>query len=263
MSHSLIALDWGDLGWMLGLLGMAIVLLQWQGLALTGQLLWAGGRTILQLIMVGYFLAVVFSLDNPIAVLLVLVMMLTVAALVTKNRIAPRNRKLLGWLWLSLGGSTLLSLGYALVVIIQPPVWYSPQYLIPLAGMVLGNTMNSASLAGERLASAIQHNPQEIETHLCLGATPLQAITPYRREAIRASLIPTINMMMVVGVVSLPGMFTGQVLAGGDPLNAAVYQILLIFLILLTNTLSTIGVTAAVYRQFFTHHQQLRLSGLS
>ncbi|MFN9174356.1 MAG: ABC transporter permease [Synechocystis sp.] len=259
MNYTLIELDWGDLGWMLGLLGAAIALLQWQGLTLTGQLLWAGGRTILQLIVVGYFLAVVFSLQNPWAVLAVLAIMLTIAAVVAKNRINPQNRQLFWGLWLSIGASTALGLSYSLAVIIQPPQWYSPQYLIPLTGMVLGNTMNSASLAGERLASAIQQNPREIETHLCLGASPLQAIAAYRRAAIQASLIPTINQMMVVGLVSLPGMFTGQVLAGGDPLNAAVYQILIMFLILLSNTLSTIAVTAIVYRQYFSPHQQLRL----
>lgn len=260
MNYTLIQLDWADLAAMLGLLGTAIALLQWQGLPLTGQLLWAGGRTILQLIVVGYFLTVVFSLQNPWAVLLVLGIMLTIAAVVAKNRINPQNRSLLFGLWLSLGASTALGLGYSLAVIIQPPQWYSPQYLIPLTGMVLGNAMNSASLAGERLSSAIQQNPGEIETHLCLGATPLQAIANYRRAAIQASLIPTINMMMVVGLVSLPGMFTGQVLAGGEPLNAAMYQILIMFLILLTNTLSTISITEIVYRQFFNPQQQLLVS---
>lgn len=257
MEQALVALDWGDIGWMLGLLGAAIALLQWQGLNLTGQLLWAGGRTILQLILVGYFLAVVFSLDNAWAVLIVLSIMLTIAAVVAKNRINPKSRSLFGWLWLSLGASTSISLGYALVVIIQPPQWYSPQYLIPLTGMILGNSMNGASLAGERLASAIQQNLREIETHLCLGANPGQAIASYRRAAVRASLIPTINQMMVVGLVSLPGMLTGQVLAGGDPLNASVYQILIMFLILLTNALSSVAITAAVYRQYFNQQQQL------
>lgn len=261
MQHALVVLDWDDIGWMLGLLGTAIALLQWQGLALTEQLLWAGGRTILQLVVMGYFLAVIFSLDSAWAVLLVLAIMVTIAAVVTKNRVDPRSRPLLGWLWLSLGGSTALSLSYALVVIIQPAQWYSPQYLIPLTGMVLGNTMNSAALAGERLVSAIEQNTQAIETHLCLGATPQQAIASYRRAAMRAGLIPIINQMMVVGLVSLPGMFTGQVLAGEEPLNAAVYQILIMFLILFTNTLNAIAVTAGVYRQYFNQDQQLLIRG--
>ena len=204
MAHSLIELDWLDITWMLGLLEMAISLLQWQGLNLSGQLLWAGVRTIAQLIMVGLVLEIVFEINNPIAVVLVIGGMLALASIVTKNRIAKHNQRLLGWVWLSLGSSLLLCLSYGLMLIIQPPQWYSPQYLIPLAGMILGNTMNSASLVGERLVYAIEHNPREIEVHLCLGGTPFQAISDYRKAAIRASLIPTINNMMVVGLVSLP-----------------------------------------------------------
>jgi putative ABC transport system permease protein len=123
--------------------------------------------------------------------------------------------------------------------------------------MVLGNSMNSASLAGERLSSLIQQNRREIETHLCLGATSKQAIAAYQRTAIQASLIPTLNQMMVVGIVSLPGMFTGQVLAGIDPLNAASYQILILFMIAFANLLTAILVTEGVYRHFFNAQMQL------
>jgi putative ABC transport system permease protein len=153
--------------------------------------------------------------------------------------------------------STLLTLGYAIVVIIRPAQWFAPQYLIPLAGMVLGNSMNSASLAGERLSSLIQQNRREIETHLCLGATAKQAIAGYQKTAIHASLIPTLNQMMVVGIVSLPGMFTGQVLAGIDPLNAASYQILILFMIAFANLVTAILVTEGLYRHFFNEQMQL------
>jgi putative ABC transport system permease protein len=153
--------------------------------------------------------------------------------------------------------STLLTLGYAILVIIRPVQWFAPQYLIPLAGMVLGNSMNSASLAGERLRSLIQQNRREIETHLCLGATAKQAIAGYQKTAIHASLIPTLNQMMVVGIVSLPGMFTGQVLAGIDPLNAASYQILILFMIAFANLVTAILVTEGLYRHFFNEQMQL------
>ncbi|MGL5033669.1 MAG: ABC transporter permease, partial [Microcystaceae cyanobacterium] len=190
-------------------------------------------------------------------VLGVLGIMLTIAAIVAKNRIGSGNRALLPLLWGSLFVSTVLTLGYAILVIIQPAAWYQPQYLIPLAGMVLGNAMSSASLAGERLSSLIQQNQRELETHLCLGATPKQAIAGYQQTAIQASLIPTLNQMMVVGIVSLPGMFTGQVLAGMDPINAASYQILILFMIAFANLLTAILVTEGVYRQFFNEQMQL------
>jgi putative ABC transport system permease protein len=98
-----------------------------------------------------------------------------------------------------------------------------------------------------------------VETHLCLGATPKEAIAAYRQEAIRVSLIPTLNQMLVVGIVSLPGMFTGQVLAGVDPVDAASYQILILFAIALTNLLTSLLVAEGVYRRFFNQNAQLTL----
>jgi putative ABC transport system permease protein len=190
-------------------------------------------------------------------VLAVLAIMLSIAAIVAKNRISQKQKGLLPLVWVSLLISTLLTLGYAILVIIRPVQWFAPQYLIPLAGMVLGNSMNSASLAGERLSSLIQQNRREIETHLCLGATAKQAIAGYQKTAIHASLIPTLNQMMVVGIVSLPGMFTGQVLAGIDPLNAASYQILILFMIAFANLVTAILVTEGLYRHFFNEQMQL------
>lgn len=252
-----IALDAADLGWALGLIGLAIALSRWQRLNLEGQLLLATGRTILQLVVVGYLLDFVFALAHPVAVLGIVLVMLTIAAIAAKNRINERVQ--LPLVWGSIFFSVSLPLAYTLLVIVQPERWYDPQYLIPLAGMVLGNAMNGASLAGERLSSRIKSSRLEIETQLCLGATPQQAIAAYRTEAIRASLIPTINSMMVVGLVSLPGMFTGQVLSGIDPLNAASYQILILFLIVTVNLICASLVTEGIYRQFFNGAAQLTL----
>lgn len=257
MGQPMIELDWIDLGWTLGLIGLAMVLAFWQRLELSGQLFIAATRSLLQLLVVGYFLAVIFALNNPLAVVGILGVMLTIAAIAAKNRISQRIKELFPLVWGSLFVSTALTLSYAILIIIQPPNWYSPQYLIPLAGMVLGNAMNGASLAGERLVSLIQQNQREVETYLCLGADPKQAIATYQKTAIRASLIPTINQMMVVGIVSLPGMFTGQVLAGIDPLNAVSYQILILFMIAFANLVTAILVTEGVYRKFFNENLQL------
>ncbi|MGL4881461.1 MAG: ABC transporter permease, partial [Waterburya sp.] len=109
----------------------------------------------------------------------------------------------------------------------------------------------------DRLLNSINQNRLEIETHLCLGATPKQAITNYQREAIRTGLIPTLNNMVVMGLVSLPGMFTGQVLGGSNPLDAASYQILIIFAIVLANLISAILITEGIYKHFFNQYEQL------
>jgi putative ABC transport system permease protein len=257
MNQQLIELDWLDLGWTLGLIGLAIALSVWQRLDLEGQLFIGGMRSLLQLLVVGYFIALIFEINHPLAVLGILGVMSSIAAIAAKNRISQQFKGLFPLVWGSIFVSTSLTIGYAILLIIQPPDWYSPQYLIPLAGMVLGNAMNGASLAGERLVSLIQQNQREVETHLCLGATSKQAIATYQKTAIRASLIPTLNQMMVVGIVSLPGMFTGQVLAGIDPLNAVSYQILILFMIALANLMTAILVTEGVYRRFFNEKMQL------
>ncbi len=253
----LIELNVADLGWALGLILAAIALSRWQKLDLEGQLILAAGRSLLQLLVVGYFLALVFALDNPLGVLAILAIMLTIATIVASNRIGQKLQGLFAIVWGSLFFSTGIGLFYTITLIIQPASWYQPQYLIPLAGMVLGNAMNGASLAGERLSSLIRQNRLEVETHLCLGATAKQAIARYQKEAIQVSLIPVLNQMMVVGLVSLPGMFTGQVLAGSEPLNAASYQILILFLIAFANLTTAILVTEGVYRRFFNNHAQM------
>ncbi|NES81242.1 MAG: iron export ABC transporter permease subunit FetB [Moorea sp. SIO2B7] len=259
----LIELDFIDLGLALGLMGIAIALSAWQRLDLESQLVFATGRSILQLLVVGYILEIIFALDNPWAVLIILGVMLSIAAIVARNRISKKIKGLFPVVWGSIFASTALTLSYTILLIIQPFKssldWYEPQYLIPLTGMILGNAMNGASLAGERLSSKINENRGEIETHLSLGATPQQSVASYRQEAIRSGLIPTINSMMVVGMVSLPGMFTGQVLAGSNPLDAASYQILILFMIALGNLITTLLVTEGVYRRFFNQDFQLVL----
>ena len=255
--NNVIELDVIDLALALGIIGIAIALSLWQKLGLETKFMFGAGRALLQLLIVGYVLDLVFALHNWFAVLIVLLFMLSVAAITARNRIDKQRPGLLPIVCLSLIASTGLTVAYIIVAIVQPPVWYEPQYLIPLTGMLLGNAMNSASLAGDRLINAIKQNYREIETHLCLGATPKQAIFNYQKEAIRTGLIPTLNTMMVVGLVTLPGMFTGQVLAGTDPLNAASYQILILFAIALTNLIATFLITESLYRRFFNQNLQL------
>nr|MBA2749836.1 ABC transporter permease [Tatlockia sp.] len=129
--------------------------------------------------------------------------------------------------------------------------------LIPIGGIILGNSMNGAAIAGERLVSTINSSHLEIETHLSLGATPQQAVNKYRTEAIKAGLIPTINSMMVVGIVTLPGIITGQLLSGIDPLDAASYQILVMFMLTFANLITALLVTQGLCRQFFNSAAQL------
>ena len=253
----LIRLDILDLALGLGLMAIAIGLSAYERLGLELSLAIATGRTVVQLLGVGYLLAFIFALNNPWAVLAVLAVMLTIAAVVTRNRISKKYPALLPLVWGSILVSTALTLGYTSVLIIQPPIWYEPQYLIPLAGIVLGNAMNGATIAGERLVSTVNTCRLEIETHLSLGATPEQAVSQYRKDAIKAGLIPTLNQMMVVGIVTLPGIITGQLLSGVDPLDASSYQILIMFMLAFANLVTTLLVTKGLCRQFFNSAAQL------
>ncbi len=252
-----IELDSIDLVLALGIMGIAIALSLWQRLGLERQLAFSAVRSLLQLIIVGYILDLVFTLNNPLAVLGILGIMIAIASIVARNRIDKKIKGLLPLVLLSLLASSAFTLGYTILLIVQPVTWYEPQYVIPLAGMLFGNAMNAASLAGDRLVNTIRQNRLVIETHLSLGATPQQAIANYQREAIATSLIPTLNNMMVVGLVSLPGMFTGQVLSGANPRDAASYQILILFAIVLTNLLVAVLVTQGIYRYFFNQDLQL------
>ena len=255
----LVELDLIDLAFSIGLIGIAIIISLWQKLKLEGQFLMSAGRTLLQLLVVGYILDIIFVLDNWLAVLGILTVMISIASVVAKNRIDKSLPNLLPYVWLSIFASVAVTLSYVIFVIVQPPNWYSPQYLIPLAGMLMGNAMTGASLAGDRLVSSIKQNYLSIETNLSLGATPKQAIFNYQKGAIFVGLMPILNNMLVVGLVSFPGMFTGQVLAGATPLNAASYQIMILFAIVLTNLIVTVLVTEGVYRRFFNSSYQLTL----
>ena len=243
--------------WAVGMMAIAIGISSWQRLGLTKSLAVATVRTIAQLLFVGVFLAAIFASRQPLAVIAVLGGMATIAAVVARNRIDKDLPRLLKWVWLAVFISGFTTMVYVNLLVIRLDPWYDPRYLIPLTGIVLGNAMTAASISGERLVKALRNNRIEIETHLSLGATATQAIATYRKSAVTAGLIPTMNAMMVVGLVTLPGTITGQILAGADPLVAAIYQILIMFMLALANLIAALVVTYGIARQFFTPAMQL------
>ena len=262
----LIDLDPGDLGILVALVGVAIALSAWQKIGLEFKFAIAAGRSIVQLLILGYVLDFIFALNNIWAVVGILAVMLTVSAIVTRNGISKKIPLLLPLLWISMFTSTSVVLLYVNFLIIQPEPWYAPQYVIPLGGMVLSSAMNAAAIAGERLVKTVNASQWEIETHLSLGATPQQAIAAYRREAIGAALIPSINQMAVAGIFMIPGFMGGILLSGVDqnqvPLqaasSAASYQILLLFMMAVANLLTTVLLTRGLCRQFFNAEAQLK-----
>lgn len=253
----LIKLDIVDLVLAVSLMAIAIGLSVWEKLGLELNLALATARTILQLIVLGYVLDFIFAVDNVWAVLVILTILLTITAIVARNRISQKIPQLLPLVGLTIFVSTSLTLIYTIFVIIQPDRWYEPRYLIPLASILLANAMNAATVAGERFVSAINQFATEIETHLSLGATPQQAISKYRKEAIKVALLPTLNQMMLIGMVTIPTLTSGYLLAGVKPLDAVSYEIMIIFMVAVVNLLTTIFVTKGLSRHFFNHAMQL------
>lgn len=255
---NLIQLDLVGMGFALGLMLLAVGLSAWQRLGLEWNLSIATGRTVVQLLVVGYLLEIVFALRNPWIILAVIGVMTAIATIVARNRISKKIPQILP----IVGGSMLLgtafTLAYVNLLVLRLEPWYEPQYLVPLAGILLGNSMNAAAIAGERFVSTLNNSQLEIETHLSLGATPRQATAQYRREAIKAGLIPTLNSMMVVGIVTLPGIITGQILSGVSPLEAAIYQMLIMFILAIATLITSITLIQGVDRQFFNATAQLR-----
>lgn len=173
-------------------------------------------RMLIQLLLVGYFLAFIFDSDSALVVVAVLTIMLFSSSWIALRTITISRKKLYikSLLSISVGGITILLLITQGVLNLRP--WYLPSYMIPLAGMIFANAMNSVSLAGERLMSEISSN------------------VPYEKAkmiALQASLIPITNSLFAVGLVSLPGMMTGQILSGVSPFIAARYQIMVMCMI--------------------------------
>jgi putative ABC transport system permease protein len=216
------------------------------GLRLEASLAVAALRMGVQLAAVGYVLKFVFAQTSPLWTVLVVLVMVLVAG----YELLPRQeRHFRGWLAYGLGNATLLLVGglatlYAVAVVIHPVPWYAPRYVLPILGMVLGSTLTSVSLALQVLTEGAERERGAIETRIALGATRFAAFATVQRRALRTAITPLLNMMSVAGIVSLPGMMTGQILAGADPAEAAKYQIMI--MLVLTGA-SGLGALAAAF----------------
>jgi putative ABC transport system permease protein len=228
------------------------------------QLIIAAVRTAVQLTLVGLVLKVLFANASFGWVLLMALVMLLVAG---REVMARQERRFKGWLGYAVGTfsmflSSFAVTVFALVVILGENPWYTPQYAIPLLGMLLGNTMNGIAIAMDRLTHTAWEQRAVIEARLILGERWDQAIADYRRQAIRSGMIPIINAMAAAGIVSLPGMMTGQILAGAPPVEAVKYQILIMFLISAGTGLGTLAAVSIGSKQLFDERQRLCLDRL-
>ncbi|SIO45100.1 putative ABC transport system permease protein [Singulisphaera sp. GP187] len=225
-------------------------------LGLGRRLIVAAFCTVVQLLLIGLVLQGIFGLNRWEPVIAIMLIMTVVAGFAAVQRTHLR----FPGIWLasivSVGASAWLMEAIALFGVVRVDPWYSPHYAIPLLGMILGNTLNGISLGLDRLGSELAARRTQVEAHLALGATRWEAARQPIQQAVRTGMIPTINAMMVVGIVSLPGMMTGQLLAGVAPIEAVKYQIVIMFLISSATALGIVAVVLLSYRRLFTTDHQ-------
>lgn len=234
-------------------------------LQLERQLAVAAFRMLVQLVLVGYVLTFLFAAVSPFWTALAALAMVLFAS---REIGARQKRRLRGWWTYGLGaGCTLLASGtvtiFALLSQLRPEPWYHPRYALPLLGMILGNTMTGISLGLDVLTNGLVRDRAAVEARLALGHDRHHALLPVTRDALRSGFMPTINGMAAIGLVSLPGMMTGQILAGVEPVEAVKYQLLVMFLIAGGTGLGTLAAVIAGGYRLTDSRDRLRLDRIS
>ena len=191
------------------------------------QPIYANFRMLIQLLLIGYVLTYIFETDQPVVILLVILFMILMSSWIALRPLQERGIKAFMVVTTSLGLSGLAVLFLISQFIVELPRWFDPNFIIPIAGMIFANSMNTVSLAGERFSTEQERGKNYREA---------------RRIALETAMIPQINALLAVGLVSLPGMMTGQILSGIEPLTAARYQIMVMCMIF-----STAGLSAVTY----------------
>ncbi|MFW5735226.1 MAG: ABC transporter permease [Oceanidesulfovibrio sp.] len=247
------------------LVGLVFVLI-----AGAGSMVWSLGlgrdlavgtaRTFGQLLLMGYALQFIFKLDLAWVTIGVFCVMTAAAVHVVRGRIKERRIPFVLPMSATMFVSFFLVSYVVTSVVVGAEPWWRPQYFIPLAGMVIGNSMSAIAIALERLLSDMSARRNEVEMMLSLGASPEEASQGLVRQAMRSGMIPAINSMMAVGLVFLPGMMTGQIIAGADPANAVRYQIVVMLMLTASSALGTMGVVLWVRRRCFGKAGQLLLA---
>ena len=226
-------------------------------LGLLGSLLWGTVRTFLQLSLIGYALTYVFAIDHPLLVAALVAAMCAIAAHAAVQRTSHVPFRPYGLALVALAASTYLVGALVCAVIISAERWHTARVVIPICGMILGNSLNGISLSLDRFFAEVRSGAPEIEQRLCLGYSPWEAVRPQLRAALRAGMLPMINALMVVGVVSLPGMMTGQILAGAPPLLAVRYQIVVMMMLAAAVAIGCLLLVGLTYRRCFTADEAL------
>ncbi|MCK5880051.1 MAG: iron export ABC transporter permease subunit FetB [Holophagae bacterium] len=229
------------------LIFIAIGVSWWNKVGTEKDLIVGGIRAMIQLIAVGYVLHIVFALNTLWSQLLLLLLMTIIAAWTARGR----AKEVAGVFWLSFVGisaGTVVSIGVLLATGVIQPV---PKFLIPLGGMVIGNTMTATALVLDRFYYEIDGNRRKVEFALSLGFPLAEASRDYMKRAVRASMTPIINTLKIVGIVQLPGAMTGMLMAGATPIEAAKYQLIIMYMIASAISVAAVTTIILARKRFF------------
>lgn len=258
MSQGAVVLGVTDLAVASGLVAVAGGVSLAMGLGLGRTLGVAAVRTVVQLALVGMVLKAVMATPRVGTLALVLAVMFGAASRAAAKRPSRRFDGVEGVCFLALLVSGLFTVLVVAGLVVHPDPWWHPRFFIPLLGMVLGNGLTGVSLCLDKLLEALDLRRAEVEAALALGATRREAALPVVRDAVRNGMVPILNSMAVVGVVALPGMMTGQILAGADPMQAVAYQVVVMFMLAGATSLGTMGVALLATRVLFDEAHRLR-----
>jgi putative ABC transport system permease protein len=252
------AIGWAGLALSLILVAVAVGLSLWQGLRLEREMLWATARSLVQLLAVGYVLVLLIDEDTPVAWAWAwVVVMLAVAALTVRRR-APEVPGITRLTIIASAASTALSLSVVFGLGVYPTVGRA---VVPIAGMMIGNSIGGIVVASRRILAELADRRPEVEARLALGQPWQEASKPFVRSALRTALTSQIENTKAVGLVFLPGAMTGLILAGADPLDAVLVQAALMYLILGCVATNVVVIGLGLTRRLFTpDHRLVRLA---
>jgi putative ABC transport system permease protein len=238
----------------LGLVAVAVAVSLWQRMRLEGDIGIAVVRSFLQLTAVGFVIQLVFRERNLLLVVALIAVMAVFGAFTARRR-APSVPRAFVPLLIALGLAGTATLALVVALGIFPP---APQYLVPVGGMVVGNSMTAAAVSLNRLGDDVAASARTIEATLALGATATQAVRPMVRRSLRSGVIPLIDSTKTTGVIFFPGTMVGMLVAGAQPFAAVRLQLILLYVLLGSVAIASVTAVVLAQRNFFTPAQQLR-----
>ncbi len=239
--------------------GIVLFIVRKRGINREKEIVISSVRMTIQLVLTGYFLVYLFNNPGPWITLIIIFIMEGFAIYTIFNKFKNKlSHSLKMVIAMSMVGGTLFCLLYFLFIVIRISPWYDPQYFIPIAGMLIGNSMTGITLAVKLLVDSIKSQSNVVEEALILGATPTCATRDIINNAFDSAIMPTINSMLGMGIIFLPGMMTGQILSGTAPTTAIAYQIAIMLGILGSVSISVICMLKFGYKTFFNKEDQLK-----